>query len=59
MSDTVDAVYEEYMKIEPANIPGQQGRIILARQCAYQPSTQKRAVQYMVGTYMAKPPKGH
>ena len=58
MSDTVDTIMEEYMRLEPAK-PGETGKTLHCKQCGYHPSSNKGAVQYLVGMYMQKAPKGH
>ena len=66
MSDTVDSMYEEYMRLQysstshPGDTPSATvTKTLVTRQCAYHPGTKKSAVQYLVGSYMERAPKGH
>jgi len=53
LSDAVDVILEEYLKLEEG------GQVLVARQCCLQVATGKRAVQYLVGRRLEHPPKGH
>jgi hypothetical protein len=53
LSDAVDVILEEYLRLEEG------GQVLVARQCCLQVATGKRAVQYLVGRRLERPPKGH
>jgi hypothetical protein len=51
-SNDVDIILEEYMRFEEG------GQVLVARQCALDTKSDKRAVQYLVGRHWDEAPKG-
>jgi hypothetical protein len=52
-SNDVDYIVEEYTRFE-----GPEKTTLITRQCALEVATGRTAAQYLVGHFMAKPPKG-
>eukprot|EP00879_Flechtneria_rotunda_P014046 GHRR01014674.1.p1 GENE.GHRR01014674.1~~GHRR01014674.1.p1 ORF type:complete len:125 (+),score=16.62 GHRR01014674.1:2-376(+) len=51
-SNDVDLIYEEYMRLE------EDGQVLVGRQCALEVKTGTKAIQFLVGRRLDKPPKG-